>query len=68
MCTQVRKYCKEGLPIKDVIPNAVKPYFQFSGVLNVQKGLLLKGSRIIIPTSMQMLEMVCDTHQGIQKC
>ena len=70
VCTQVRKYCEEGWPMKDAIPFAVKPYFQFSGDLNVQKGLLLKGSRIVIPTSMQleMLDRVHDAHQGIHKC
>ena len=57
VCSQVSKYCTEGWPNKDLVPNALKPYFQFAGELNVQKGLLLKGSRIVIPTSLQ-LEML----------
>ena len=70
VCTQVRKYCKEGWPDKDLIPSPVKPYFQFAGELNVQKGILLKASRIVIPTSMQLeiLDKLHSAHQGIQKC
>ena len=70
VCTQLYKYCEEGWPHKDLLPNAIKPYFQFSGELNVQRHLLLKGSRIVIPTSMQleMLDKLHHAHQGIQKC
>ena len=70
VCTQLYKYCEEGWPHKDLLPNAIKPYFQFSGELNVQKHLLLKGSRIVIPTSMQLelLDKLHHAHQGIQKC
>ena len=70
VCTQLYKYCEEGWPHKDLLPNAIKPYFQFSGELNVQRHLLLKGSRIVIPTSMQleMLYKLHHAHQGIQKC
>ena len=52
------------------MPSPLKPYFQFAGELNVQKCLLLKGSRIVIPTSMQpeMLDKLHSAHQGIQKC
>ena len=47
-----------------------KPYFQFSGELNVQRCLLLKSSIIVIPTSKQleMLDKLHHAHQGIQKC
>ena len=54
VCSQVRKYCEEGWPNKDLLPGPIKPYFQFAGELNVQKGLLLKGSRIIVSTSLQI--------------
>ena len=70
VCTQLYKYCEEEWPHKDLLPNAIKPYFQFSDELNVQRHLLLKGSRIVIPTSMQleMLDKLHHAHQGIQKC
>ena len=55
VCTQLCKYCEDGWPDKDLVPNLLKPYFQFSGELNAQKGLLLKGSRIVIPTSMMQV-------------
>ena len=44
VCSQMHKYCKERWPNKDLLPGPLKPYFQFAGNLNVQKGLLLKGS------------------------
>ena len=70
VCSQVHKYCKEGWPNKDLLPGPIKPYFQFAGELNVQKGLLLNGGRIVIPTSLQleMLDRLHNAHQGIQKC
>ena len=40
------KYCNKGWPNKDTLSGPVKPYFQFIGELNVQNGLLLKGSRM----------------------
>ena len=70
VCTQLCKYCEEGWPVKDLVPSPLKPYFQFAGEWNVQKCLLLKGSRIVIPTSMQpeMLDKLHSAQQGIQKC
>ena len=70
VCSQVIKYCKEGWPNKEMLSGPVKPYFQFADELNVQKGLLLKGSRIVIPASLQieMLDKLHSAHQGIQKC
>lgn len=54
VCSQVLKYCQEGWPDKHLLPGLVKPYFQFAAELTVQKGLLLKGSRIVIPVSLQL--------------
>ena len=67
VCSQVLKY---GWPNKNTLSGPVKPYFRFTGKLNVQNGLLLKGSRIVIPTSLQieMLDRLHIAHQGIQKC
>ena len=70
ICSQMHKYCKEGWPNKELPPGPLKHYFQVAGKLNVQKGLLLKGSRIVILTSLQleMLDRLHNAHQGIQKC
>ena len=70
VCSQMHKYCKEGWSNKDLLPGPLKPYFQVAGKLNVQKGLLLEGSQIVIPTSLQleMHDRLHNAHQGIQKC
>ena len=45
-------------------------YFEFRDELSVIDGILLKGSRIVIPMSMQseMLHRIHEGHQGIEKC
>ena len=45
----------------------LKPFIQFAGKLNIQKGL---HSQIVIPTSLQleMFGRLHNAHQGIQKC
>lgn len=47
-----------------------KPYQYFKGELTVLDGVLLKGTKIVIPTSMrsQMLRLVHEGHLGIEKC
>ena len=59
------KYCQEGWPENILVPGPVKPYIHVSGELTVQNDLLLRGSRIIIPISLQldMLEKLHSAHQ-----
>ena len=47
-----------------------KPYQHFKGELSVLDGVLLKGTKIVIPTSMrqQMVRLVHEGHLGIEKC
>ena len=70
VCCKLIKYCQEGWPEKNLVPGPVKPYIHVSGELTVQNDLLLRGSRIIIPISLQldMLEKLHSAHQGILKC
>ena len=63
VCTHLCKNCEEEWQRKDLLPNSIKPYFQFSSELNVQRYLLLKGIEIIIPTSMQ-LEVLDGLHHA----
>ena len=67
---QVSKFCYCGWPDTKNIPNEIKPYHSVSSELSVEKGLLLRGSRIVIPHSLQagILAQVHRGHQGITKC
>ena len=64
------KYCQEGWPQKNLIPGPVKSYVHVAAELTVQNDLLLRGSRIVIPVSLQpeILEKLHNAHQGIHKC
>jgi len=64
------KLCQDGWPDKHLVPGPIKPYVQVAGELTVQQNLLLRGSRIVIPVSLQLetLEQLHSAHQGIQKC
>lgn len=45
---------KEGWPdCKDKIPEVLKPYFDFSDSMSYQDGIILKGTRILIPSKLR---------------
>ena len=48
----------------------IKPYWEVRGELTLHGDLLLYGTRIIVPASMQRetLEKIHQGHQGIQRC
>ena len=48
----------------------MKPYYPVSAEISIEGGLLMRGSRIIIPASMRqsILDKVHTGHQGISKC
>ncbi|XP_037565213.1 uncharacterized protein K02A2.6-like [Dermacentor silvarum] len=48
----------------------MKRYWQHRGDVIVCEGLLLKGSRIVVPSALQSrtLELLHDGHQGINRC
>ena len=70
VCCKLIKYCQEGWPQKNLIPGLVKPYVHVAAELTVQNDLLLRGSRIVIPVSLQpeILKKLHIAHQGIHKC
>ena len=49
---------------------ALKPFHSVAGELSTQDGLLMRGSRIVIPTEMrkEVLVQLHAGHQGISKC
>ena len=70
ICRKLFEYCKEGWP--DMIqkfPSSLGPYWSSRGKISQAQGLLLKGPRLIIPSSMRLeiLDRIHDGHQGIVK-
>ena len=70
VCRQIKTYCSEGWPDKHSVNDAMKPYWSSRGELTVVQNILLKGTRIVIPSSMrlQILDKIHEGHQGIAKC
>ena len=70
VCQQLTTYCRNGWPSKTSIPGNLKPYLSISGEITVLDGLLMRGSRIIIPSPLRptILEKLLTGHQGISKC
>ncbi|XP_047481466.1 uncharacterized protein K02A2.6-like [Penaeus chinensis] len=52
------------------LPRMLQPYWSFRDELSIPDRLVIKGSRIIIPASMQklVLDHIYEGHQGITKC
>ena len=48
---QIKTYCSEGWPDKHSVNDAMKPYWSTRGELTVVQNILLKGTRIVIPSS-----------------
>ena len=48
----------------------VRPYWSFGDELSIEDGILLKGSRVVIPSSLQesYLDKIHEGHQGITRC
>ena len=70
VCLEIKKQCLNGWPEKTQVSNAVKPYWQVRGELTIVQVLLLKGTRLVIPASMQRqtLNQIHEGHKGITKC
>ena len=69
-CQLITSYCQTGWPEKRILPALVGPYYSLASEISKEHGLLMRGSRIIIPTSLrkEMLNRVHYGHQGITKC
>ena len=70
VCQQLIIFCTEGWPNKNGVPGILKPYYQVASELSVVDGLLLRGFRIVIPSSLhlEVLDQIHAGHQGIYKC
>lgn len=69
-CSQLMTMCQTGWPDYSTLSGVLRQYWRERAVLTVQDGLLLKGSRLVIPSAMRnsVLEKVHKGHQGVVKC
>lgn len=63
VCRQLTAYCQLGWPEKDRVPEALKGYWSERGEITLVRGLLLKASRVIIPSCMR-IEILDRLHEG----
>ena len=70
VCKTLKQYCFEGWPEKHMLSTAIKPYWSDRGQLTIVQNILLKSSRVVIPSSMglEVLDKIHKGHQGITKC
>ena len=69
--TQLKLTVLNGWPDDlSTVPDCIKPYTSYRDEITTQDGLLLRGERLIIPTSMRrdMLEKIHAGHIGINSC
>lgn len=67
----VRQYCLKGWPhTKNILESEAKPYWGIKEELHVIKGIVFRGNRVVIPTSLrkEMLHRIHEGHLGIEKC
>ena len=67
---QLKEVTLNGWPEKRSIPPSIKPYYSIRGEIVYNNGLLLKGLRIIIPSSLRstMKDIIHHGHNGIERC
>jgi len=70
VCKKLRMFCQEEWPIKDKLTSSLKLYWSERASLAVVNNLLVKDSRIVIPSAMRLevLDKLHEGHQGITKC
>ena len=70
VCVETAQYCAHGWPDKSCLSVLLKQYYQLSSEISVVNGLLMRNSRIIIPTKLreEVLAQIHAGHQGLNKC
>ena len=68
---KLKLFIREGWPNdKKTVPDAVKPYLTHLYEISEAEGIMLRGSRIIVPTSMrrEMKSRIHEGNLGIERC
>ena len=70
LCQQVRRFTDDGWPEKRNLHGELKKFAALSSEITVQRDILVRGSRLIIPDKLrrEMIERIHEGHQGIVKC
>ncbi|XP_034023519.1 uncharacterized protein K02A2.6-like [Thalassophryne amazonica] len=71
VCKRLKCMVQTGWPLNTkALPPQLQLYWQYQQDLLVADGLLMKGQRIVIPTTLQeqMLDKIHEGHQGMTKC
>ena len=69
-CQEAIRYTQSGWPSRQELYGVMKHYLNVATELSVKDGILMRGSRIVIPVAPrpEMLDRVHTGHQGISKC
>ena len=69
-CQEAVRHTQSGWPSRQSLYGPMKRYLDVATELSVKDGLLMRGSRIVIPTALrlEMLDRIHTGHQGIFKC
>ena len=50
------------------LPSEIQPYWTFREELTIEDGLILKGTRIVVPSMKQVEILIHEGHLGLTKC
>ena len=55
---------------KSTLPSTLNPYYSFADELSVQDGIIFKGERVVVPTSLRsdMKRVIHTAHLGVSGC
>ena len=69
-CKKLKVYCQNGWPARKHLNDMLKYYIPVKNELSVNNGILLRGNRLIIPSSLrpEIIEKLHSGHQGLTKC
>lgn len=70
LLSKIKQFTENGWPNKNQLDENLAAYFQYRFEISFSQGLLLRNTRIIIPSSLQLkcLKFIHDGHLGIVKC
>ena len=70
VCKWLIQFCLTQWPEKHMLEERLQPYYGMAREMSIEDGLLLRGSRIVIPSALQhdTLQKIHAGHMGIAKC
>ncbi|XP_061127410.1 uncharacterized protein K02A2.6-like [Syngnathus typhle] len=70
VCSELMSFCQRGWPDYSRLIGPIKAYWPHRDTLTVHDELLLKGTRLVIPTTMRdkVLVALHEGHQGMSRC